>query len=450
MKHLFGQHCSPTRFRHDEEMRELQSKRLPQALSQQSHTTNSTQLSPARPKKADFPGPAENTILIGRASSSVMTGSDATTPPYEILATSPGSESQSLRRKAIMEGIVEGRVKRARLHSECDESSPVPDSQAQNEGSTPSPLETRENIQPNLTHTTTATGRSPSFQGSSSTDKERPEDEENPDEYWDPNDEVFRCGSCRHELWISGQPCTECSVEEGHTYFEVTESDLRPIPRIVHGEVDTNSTLDDEGRIELMGDILDFDSSAYDSQDERDGHDDLYEINSFIDDESSLNFQDGGEDSSSDEETDYKQKFFELQNDYFELVDEYGSYVEEHEEMKRYFLGSDYESSQGPDDDLEFTEDGAVMVDIPPLDPVLTEVVLSQSLQESQSQEAGPPDSFEDELVSATEGHSPKSDALNDEENARAEAYDLAVDGRWHEVSLVSTGGNHGDEEAEL
>ena len=451
MKHLFGQHCSPTKFRHDEEMRELQAKRLPQALSQQSQTTGSTQLSPAQLINAELLGPPENNILARGASSPVLTGGDAATSPREILAASPGSASQSLRRKAIIEGVEEGRMKRARFHSDYDEPSPVYDNQA-NEGSTPSPLERCQKIQPNLTHTTTASSRSPSSQVISSidTDTEGLEDGENTNEYWDPNDEVFRCESCRHELWISGHPCSECSAEEGHTYFEVTDSDPCPIPRIVHGEVDTNSTMDDEERAELMGDVLDFDSSAYDSQDERDEHNDRYEIDSFIDDESIDNFQDESEDSSGDEETDYKKKFFQLRTDYFELVDEYGSFVEEHEEMKRYLLGSDYEDSLGTDDDLDFAEDGAVMVDVPPPDPVLTEVVLSQSQQESQSQEIRILDSFEDEFVSTTEGQFPRSDALNEEEDARAEAYDIAVGGRWHEVSLVSTGGNHGDEEAEL
>lgn len=379
-----------------------------------------------------------------------MPGGHAATPPQEILAVSPGSESQSLRRKAVLEGLVEGRVKRMRLRFDCDESSPGTTSQLPQEELISSPIESHENIQSNFTHNLTAAGYDLTPLNDSPMDHAGLQGEEYPDAYWDPTDEVYRCGSCGHELWISTGQCSECSAVEEPAYFEVIDADLGPRPGIVYVEDDTNNHMGFEETIELVGDCLDFDSSAYDSQDERDEHNDIYEMDSFIDDESVRDSQDEGEDPSSDEETDYKQKFYELQTDYFELIDEYGDTVEEYESFKRDIMGSDYEGLYSTDE-FELNEESIVVVDVAPPDPVLAEVILSQSEQQSQSQEPETPDSFVDGLVPAsTEGQSQKSEAVAEEENARAEAYEIALDGRWHDVSLVSTGGNHSVEEVEL
>jgi hypothetical protein len=49
------------------------------------------------------------------------------TPPRNIAAVSPNSESQNLRRKAILEGVAAGSAKRARLQYDDPNSSPIPD-----------------------------------------------------------------------------------------------------------------------------------------------------------------------------------------------------------------------------------------------------------------------------------------------------------------------------------
>lgn len=449
MTKLFGQHCSGTMFRHDEEMRELQLNRLSQLLEKQPQETHSTRPSPLSLIQSTSSGQAESTIIVRKTNPLESTADYAATPPREILAVSPGSESQGLRRKAVLEGLVEERVKRVRLHLDHDESSPGTAGQLLNEGSLLSQAEGKI-TQSTFMNTRTAAGHPPSSQGDSLVDDEDDEDEANLDAYWDPRDKVHRCGSCGHELWISKGGCFTCCTREDDTYFEVMDPDLGPRPGIVRGEDETGGNIDGDERIELLGDCLDFDSSAYDSQDERAEHNETYEIDSFINDESVLDSEDEDSHSSSDGETDYKQKFYELQRDYFGLVDEYDETLNEYDEFRREVLGSDYYDSIHGSDDLEFNDHGIVMVDVAPPDHLLTEVILSQSEQDPLSQEPDTPDSLVDESIPATDGESQKSETLTEEENARADAYAIALGGRWHDVSLVSTGGNHSYEEAEL
>lgn len=370
------------------------------------------------------------------------------TPPREISALSPGSESQSLRRKAVLEELPEERVKRARFKYESGDTSPIAARQQSR------PFEGQGDIQPDITDTLTAPGPNsysevdPPLEENDSTDSEV---EENPNARWDPGDGIFRCGSCGYELWDFRGECSTCHPEGKSGYFEVVDPNLGLVPGIVRGQSDTDgSSIDSEEKIELVGDCLDFDSSAYDSQDERDEHNDEYEIDSFIDDESIRDSEEEDDSLSDDEdEIDYKQKFLELRTDYFNLVDEYGETVEEYEEFKQIVMGSDYEGYDS--DELEMNEEGIVIVDVPPPDPVLAEVILSQSMQESQSQDLGDSDSLADELAQATtEGESQKSELLTEGENSRAEVYELALDGRWHDVSLVSTSANHSYEDVEL
>jgi hypothetical protein len=449
MKNLLGLYCSATTFRHDEEMRELHAKRLSQVLEKQPRLTHSTQQSSSSPIRSASSGGVDTTIIVRKTNPPIMAIDHVATPP-EILATSPGSESQSLRRKAVLEGLMEERVKRARLQLDHNESSRTR-SQLPSHGLQQSPAGSRQNIQSTLLGIHSSDDRGPPTQGDSLMDDERDGERHNLDAYWDPTDEVYRCGSCGYELWISKGECIECSTEEQQNYFEVLDPDLGLRPGIGRVDGNTDSNIDFDEKIELLGDCIDFDSSAYDSQDERDEHNDVYEINSFINDESILNPKDEDNDSSSDEDTDYEQKFYELQIDYFNLVDEYDETLNEYDELRRDVLGSDYYNSIYGSDDPAFNEAGIVMVNVAPPDPLLTEVILSQSEQDSRSQEPGTPDSALDGPIAVTmEGESQKSEALAEEENARAEAYEIALGGRWHDVSLVSTGGNHSYEEDEL
>jgi hypothetical protein len=232
------------------------------------------------------------------------------------------------------------------------------------------------------------------------------------------------------------------------------DPELGPRPTIALSEYELADNVTFEERADLLGSCLDFDSSAYDSQDERNCHEDEYEINSFIDDDSPQNSEDGNDSSSSDGETDYKEKFRRLQATHQTLIEDYANLIDEHEELKQDVLGSDYD---GFEDMGEVEEEGMVIVDVSPPDPVLAELVLSQTDTESQngSQDASraseAPDSLVEELVHlGAKGHSQESEVSAGRAKARAEAFEAAVDGRWHDISMVSTNGNHSREEVEL
>ena len=459
MKQLFGKHCSATTFRHDTEMRELQYNRISHS-SEQSQMTDTTGSSPTSPLQRVLASPVKTTIIATKPSQAslwtfdnlysemeqtVMIRDRVETPPAQILALSPGSESQNRRRRAILDGLTEERVKRARIELDFDESSPS--NQLRNGGRGLRSVNSREDDHPSIVDTNTAAGRESSSAIVSAVDDEVLQDEENVESYWDPGDQVYRCRSCGYELWSSRGACAGCSAGEEDTYFELLDPDLGPRPGLTLSEYDINNNMDVVERAELLGDCLDFDSSAYDSQDEKDRHDDVYEVNSFIDDDSLQNSQEEDDDASSDEEIDYREKFQRLQTEYSNLLDEYCDTLDAHEEFKRDIMGSDYESIYGSE---EFGEDGMVLVDVTPPDPVVTELVLSQSEGQSQEKE-GASDSHVDELVLAqAKEESQKSEVLAEREDARAEAYDAALDGRWHDVSLVSTSGNHTYEEVEM
>jgi hypothetical protein len=466
VKYLFGQHCSAATFRHDTEMRELQSKRLSNIFSQQSQTTDSTGSRPPSPAQQGPSSPEETTIIVrkgprgslrGFAAQSnqmgppSMTGDRAGTPPREILTLSPGSESQTLRRKAIVDDLTDDRVKRTRLQFGYSNSSPTASSQLPSEGWGLSRVEGLEDVQPNMADTSSPSGHNPYSQGDTPMEDADTEDEESLEAHWDSEDEVYRCGSCGHELLISRGECTICSAGDEEIYFEVLDPDLGPRPRLVLGDNDVNN-MDLDERTELLGDCLDFDSSAYDSYDEIGVFEDEYEINSFIndDDESISDFED--EDEDSDLETDYRQKFLELETSYRDLQVRLANAMDDYHDFRQDILGSDYESVDEEDLFNPFEGlDDILVVDVAPLDPVVTEVILSQS-DESQKEEPGTPDSLVNEiLLTEAEGQSQKTEVLTEEEDARAEAYEAALDGRWHfDVSLVSTSGNHTHEETEL
>src|SRR5271168_1225362 len=126
--------------------------------------------------------------------------------------------------------------------------------------------------------------------------------------YWDSKDGVFRCRACGHELWTPTGQCTGCFAGEEYPYYEVLDPELGPRPGIVWNESDMSNDVSPETRDELVGEYLEFESSAYDSQDGEDGFgDEEYEMNSFIDDGPQGESDDSL--SSSDGEIDYKERF---------------------------------------------------------------------------------------------------------------------------------------------
>jgi hypothetical protein len=58
------------------------------------------------------------------------------------------------------------------------------------------------------------------------------------------------------------------------------------------------------------------------------------------------------------------------------LILDFSNLYDQHEELRRIVLGSDYESEENSDD---YDEDGILMVDANAPDPVVTEVILSHA-----------------------------------------------------------------------
>jgi hypothetical protein len=360
-----------------------------------------------------------------------------TTPPRAIFAVSPTSESQNLRRKAIMDSLREDGGKRLRLsygHGSSDESfldtTLVPDA---GEGSSTADLISDEQpvTQNNFDKICERECTPPPI---SSDESDQDEEFET---YWDAFDEVYRCKSCMHESWSATGVCTGCGAGDD-AYFDIENTELRRISGIVRNEYDESGSISENERDELVGDYLDYDSSAYDSMDALSNGkaDTAYEVNSFIDDESQ-DSPDEEDDDPLDEEPDYKKKFEELEaihrvvcNELVELENEheglekaYADLEMDHEEMRRDFLGSDYESENSD----EMDEHGALVIDMPPLEPVVAEVVIEHAQGESQ-----------------------QSDLSAERIQDRVEAFEAANEQSWHNISMVSVRANHTFEEVEL
>jgi hypothetical protein len=438
MRRLFGPECTATFFRHDEEMRELHAEREIEVASSQSQTTIATQVSqmppplspllmksttPQRPIQPrvepdqDQVQPSDTHRNENLPGSAPLTR--ASTPPSQIVASSPSSESQNLRRKAILDGLRDNSAKRARMEYD-GASSPIDESS-----------KTSAHI-PNGPHLSAvaavAETSGEDFQSS---------DDDNMDvteHYYDDLDSVYRCGSCGHELWSPTGECTGCAAGEEYPYYEVLDPEAGPQPEFAKNDYD-DEEIGSQCRAKLADDYLDYDMSAYDSFDDDDQKsgkkEDEYEINSFIDD----TLQDSDEDgfSSEEEEEDkYKEKFEELQNTHQRLIASFDSLLHQHDDLmtehdllRRDFLGSEYENYEDSDD---YDEEGMLIVDVEVPDPVVSEIVVTHLEEDSQGSEISP-------------------ERVRD----RVEAFQAAVDGTgWHSISLISAGDNHTYEEVEL
>jgi hypothetical protein len=466
IRNLFGNECSATVFRHDAEMRELHAKIKTQVVNQQTGTTVNTQpsqMSPPSPRQIMATSQRRSAgLTIRRNSQGLLRPFDAEgrelhpplavlenlpgiTPPREILATSPGSDSQSLRRKAILEGLREGRDKRARLQFDGPDSSPTLESVERDEAVLREvDLSTESQHSDASSHANTPgseaagakeLGRKPfsAFRDENGQEiicdeMEYDGDNMTLDKFYDPEDEVDRCKLCGHELW---RPyigfCTGCKRgQSGVPYFEIIDPENGPRPRIELNEYAPDINLED--RRDIVGDYLDDHSSAYDSQDANvDLHED-YEINSFIDDTPKEASNDENDASSSDGETLYKERYHELEERYNTLLNNYENLEDEYFDFRRDVLGSDYGSDRSGFDEID--EDGLLVVDVSVPDPVVTELVLSQAQEQSQD-----------------------SQISDDRVRDRVLAFEAAIndDGRgWRNISLVSTTDNHTHEEIEL
>jgi len=384
------------------------------------------------------------------------------TPHRNILAASPGSASQSLRRKAILDGLEERDMKRARLQVDGTNSSPLADSgghsneMLQNTDMRHSHLviDLRSPVQnpdseADSDHSSHEGSANDSSANSATLDDEgievfdivdNPFNVVNPDStFFDYDDQVLRCRFCGHELWTStgtGEHM-ECRTggEDSPSYVEVIDPEAGLRPAIAADDY-SEEMIEGPARRAIVGNYLDVDSSAYDSQDAADNHyaahnhfkEDYDEQDSFIDDDSQPDSDSPDDSSSSDEEADWKERYDRLQeahtsllNNYGELADDYDDLVVRYDDLERLndVSGSDME---------ERDESGMLVIEVPVPDPIVTELVLSQAQEQSQSSEITP-----------------------DRIRSRVEAFEAAssVDG-WHNISMVSTQDNHTHPEIEL
>lgn len=441
MRHLFSHECSATTFRHDEEMRALHAEQILDNHGQgfgspRSQSTTATQLSqkmppPSSPLQKMRQTPprkvklttiqeniqGEDYLLVTEGSELIREdGSQGriSTPPSETVVASPGSESQGVRRRVILEGIRDRLNKRPRMSYEEPGSSAI--------------VEPPQRAGPILRGPNDS---EPAVTGAGTQDdtQQSDEDVDSTDPYFDSLDRIYRCGSCGHELWCPMGMCTGCGEGAGHSYVEVLDPECGPQPEFAYNEYDTDG-MSSGGYSEYLDDYLDNDSSAYDSLDETyDRKTDEYEINSFIDEEAQPS--DNDESFSSDEEEDYKEKFEVLRNAHGTLSTAFTNLnyshdvlMDDYEELRYAFLGTDNEDQDDSDD---FGGEGVLIVDVTAPDPVVTEVVISHATGDSQASEISP-------------------ERLRD----RVEAFEAANAQDWHNVSLVSAGDNHTFVEMEL
>jgi hypothetical protein len=368
------------------------------------------------------------------------------TPPRQIIAVSPGSDSQSLRRKAIFDELGEN-AKRPRLHLDSSTSSNHGTAELSYVARVQRPEVPSIDLSGSSDRQDTPGSEADSTKSSNSvasSDLDIPGDsDEAPNLFavFDPTDEVLRCKACWSEVW--GGCCTGCDDGPNEaTYYEEPDAENeRRRPDIAQDEY-SDEILDDQDRLELVGDYLDDEESAYDSQDSVGlGFLEEYEINSFIDDA----FSENDEESSSDGEEDYKTRYEELQASYAALIADRNRLANDYLDFRMDVLGSDFDEDEN--DDEQFDEDGLLIVQLARPEVVTTEVVLSEAEEEQLSRSS---------LVTvlsireSSQTPSPSADRVGRIQEA-FDAVENGSNGRgWHDVSLVSTSNNHTHREMEL
>jgi len=276
--------------------------------------------------------------------------------PRDILAVTPSSETQSLRRKLIMDDFGEGSSKRPRYEADGPHSFPVPEERSWDlhckEASGPStsggakeinlgcslhnsqapnlissrPSIFMENKRVDIRGSTIVTTESldvdartslaitvaeeETTQWSISSDSEVSDHTPDAGEFstfWDEKDEIFRCSNCSHEVVRTPDTTGYCpSCDRGSTpYYENLESE-EPIPGLARDEY-TEEEVEGADKARLFGDCMDYQTSAYDTQDEALMREE-YEQNSFIDDKAPPETLEEEADSSSEGEIDYKEE----------------------------------------------------------------------------------------------------------------------------------------------
>ncbi|KAK2627447.1 hypothetical protein QTJ16_003413 [Diplocarpon rosae] len=264
-------------------------------------------------------------------------------------------------------------------------------------------------------------------------ESEGADDEPNtePTTYYDPVDEVVRCRTCGYEVYggVAAYYCVMGCGNDETPYFEEKEDGA--MPQIARDRYSDDVVVDNEVVRIMVGDHLDYESSAYDTQDSGDAHFlEDYEDNSMIDDEE-IPEPDSEEEPPSSNEIDWEARFTALQTEHNRLEKNFDALSAQHRELRRNLLGTDSDGDEDDDetdvDEQETAEDHLLVVGASAPDPVVTEIVLLQARAQSQ-----------------------ESEISNGRIWKRAAAYEAAEAGGWHEVSLASVEGSHTHPELEL
>ena len=420
------------------------------------------------------------------------------TPPQEIIAVSPGSASQSLRRKFIHEGL-EGQVKRARLSYDGSASSPpavnsnvatpqrerklcavieISDDSDDAAASTPrSDGHTVVETSPIPDANTLSAIQASSEQGLRTVGNiySREDDDVEGDWYeysyaeYDKDDKtiIIRCKECGHEMWTvwmtlrgfctgdCGNNLTEEMIPGPNEipYWEYPEEGECRRPGIELGGYAEHMGLD---RKNTVGDYLDDHSDAYDTVDEDWDSRSEYDCeDSFIDDGSIHSSQDEAKfenpenPHNEDSTTDYKSLFTHLRQKHNRLKGKYDG-------MMRDFVYSNYERYSSSDEELYESDIEEAGEEVENLGEVTMEVnspALSAVLTQAQgeSQDVAPPNAAIAELVlSQAQEQSQQSEVSPDRISDRVKAFEAAAEEKWSKISLISTGDNHTEVEIEL
>lgn len=561
VKELFGHECSGDVFRHDAEIREKQAQKLEKrrkTASQQTHTTTTS--SPITPNQAashfmnggssTSPFNSPRKVLVRNAQGYLrlqdangeegtgflkqpvntpprvgapdFSGSQrslgsthslhASTPHQNTPVESPGSASQSARRKLIRDGAEDAPAKRQKVHS--DRSSPeflferaiglTTKNEAVTQSNSSKVVVKSNSLEfPGLEailgpkqsglHFSFSSSSHPSIgaregtktpaeptteaqldvpQNSSQADTPGSEADSNREEksgsrplpgipnqdeprnssmddadlgtYFDTDDNITRCTACHYEVWTGSTGfCGRCHDEDVvmPPYYEVfgSETLFGPEERQMPG-LEANWDAEESELEDMLAPYLDCGSSAYDSQDEESRFAEEYEINSFIDDSPEADADAEKSHSSDDEEEiDWEGAFRKLLGEHDSLSSAHGRLIDKYYGFKYKILGDQYDTSDDSEmedsvdemdsmDELdEMDEDGLLMVDVKVQDPAVTELVLSQAMEQTQEESLSP-------------------EQIRD----RIEAFEAASNGEWHSVTMLSTGDNHTLREIEL
>lgn len=216
-------------------------------------------------------------------------------------------------------------------------------------------------------------------------------------------DDIWRCADCGHEIWENEmweEPpdfngfCTGC----GHgkiPYFEYADFP-GALPRIFEDDYH-GSEVDSHYARELIGEThLDYESSAYDTQDEdpRAVENEDYETNSFVAADEDLDPDSESGISDNGSEMDYKAEFEKLQEQHTELRSDYFNLVDEFSQFKYDILGTSEEFDEDEDEDLEdnlIDAAGAHVVDVQVMrgDHMVTDVLVSSFMDVERAIDGG-------------------------------------------------------------